>query len=197
MLAHGAINQVTADAQWMFDPTRNHFELFGLPVAFVIDGEALAQRYRELQKVVHPDRYASADPHSRRLSMQGATLVNEAYETLRDPLLRARYLLSLRGVDIDTQRATISDPLFLVEQMELREALAGVRDAADPGAEIDAQLRHIENLIKALVAELAVTLESPDDASLQAAIQAVQKMQFLVKLHAEAEAVEVELEEAG
>ena len=85
----------------MLDFSKNFFELFGLPVGFLVDGQELAVRYRELQKVVHPDRYAAAGEQSQRLSLQGATLVNEAYETLKDPLKRARYLLTLKGVEID------------------------------------------------------------------------------------------------
>ena len=46
------------------------------------------------------------------------------------------------------------------------------------------------------VAELAVLLDDPSGAQLQSAAEAVQKMQFLNKLHAEAEAIEADLEEA-
>jgi len=180
----------------MFDFSKNYFELFGMPVGFLLDGTELAVRYRELQKVVHPDRFAASGEHSQRLSLQGATLVNEAYDTLKDPLKRARYLLSLKGLEPDAQQHTLNDPAFLMQQMELREALAKVRSASDPQAELDELLREIGSMIKTQVAQLAVQFEDASPEQLAAAVQTVQKMQFLNKLHAEAEAIEADLEEA-
>ena len=118
----------------MFDFSKNYFDLFGLPVGFRVDGAALAERYRDLQKVVHPDRYANAPEAEQRLALQQATRVNEAFETLRDPLQRARYLLQLNGMDPDQETATTRDTEFLMQQMELRESLAEVRGQADPQA---------------------------------------------------------------
>ncbi len=180
----------------MFDFSKNYFELFGMPVGFLLDTAELAVRYRELQKVVHPDRYAAAGEHSQRLSLQGATLVNEAYDTLKDPLKRARYLLTLKGAASDPPQQTLNDPAFLMQQMELREALAGVRAAANPQAALDQLLREIGGMIKMQVAQLAVQFEDSSPEQLAAAAQTVQKMQFLNKLHAEAEAIEADLEEA-
>lgn len=180
----------------MFDFSRNHFELFGMPVGFRVDAAALAERYRALQKVVHPDRFAAAGERSRRLSLQAATLVNEAYDTLRDPLKRAAYLLELRGVEIDPQVNTLNDPAFLMEQLELREALAGVRSTADPHGELEGLLRDIGGRIQAQIAQLAMQLEDATPEQTAAAVQTVQRMQFLNKLLTEAEAIEAELEEA-
>lgn len=55
--------------------------------------------------------------------MQGAVLINEAHEALKDPILRARYLLQLNGIDMDEQQETTHDAVFLMEQLELREEL--------------------------------------------------------------------------
>ncbi len=180
----------------MFDFSKNYFELFGMPVGFLLDVAELSVRYRELQKVVHPDRYAASGEQSRRLSLQSATMVNEAYQTLKDPLKRARYLLSLKGIDTDAGNQTLDDPAFLMQQMELREALANVRGAPDPQAELDRLLREIGDMIKAQIAQLAVQFEESGPEQLSATAQTVHKMQFLNKLHAEAEAVEADLAEA-
>ena len=67
----------------MLDFSRNHFELFGLPVGFDMDRDLLAERYLALQAAVHPDRFASAPDQERRLSMQASTRVNEAFQTLK------------------------------------------------------------------------------------------------------------------
>jgi molecular chaperone HscB len=103
--------------------------------------------------------------------------------------------LKLQGVDDDKETATTRDTAFLMRQMELREALAGVRDAEDPGAELDRLMRDIRQMIEAQAGQLAVQLESGTPEQLQAARESVSRMQFLDKLYNEAESVEAELEE--
>ena len=106
-------------------PTRDGFDTPWCEQTYKPAGaDAAVARYRELQKVVHPDRYAASGGHSQRLSLQGATLVNEAYQTLKDPLTRAQYLLTLKEAVLDDHKHTLDDPAFLMQQMELREALA-------------------------------------------------------------------------
>src|SRR3989440_4062870 len=102
---------------------QTHFELFGLPAGFALDIAALEARYRELQREVHPDRFAAAPEPERRVSMQLATRVNEAYQTLKSPLRRAVYILRLRGVDPEFETNTAMPPEFLMEQMSWRERI--------------------------------------------------------------------------
>ena len=179
----------------MFDFSRNFFELFGLPTGFRVDVGELSARYRELQKVVHPDRFAAAGAQSQRLALQSATMVNEAYETLKDPLKRAQYLLALHGHEVSNAQQTLNDPEFLMQQMELREALAEVRGGDDPHAAIDRLLREIGDMLKSQIAQLAVQFEEGSSEAIAAAANTVQKMQFLNKLHSEAEGIEADLEE--
>src|SRR5438132_12609726 len=102
---------------------QNHFELFGLQAAFSVDEAALDQSYREIQSRVHPDRFAHAGDAERRASLQWTTRVNEAYRTLRNPVSRASHLLALNGIDVAFETNTAMPAEFLMEQMELREAL--------------------------------------------------------------------------
>jgi molecular chaperone HscB len=108
---------------------QSHFELFGLPEGFDIDLSALDARYRELQRGVHPDRFASASAAEQRASMELATRVNDAYRTLKSPVERAKHLLSLHDVDPQLETYTAMPPEFLAAQMELREALEQAIDA--------------------------------------------------------------------
>ena len=122
---------------------QNHFELFQLPAIFDIDMTALDSAYREVQGRVHPDRFVNATDAEKRVAMQWATRANEAYQTLRNPQKRAQYLCELNGVDLQTESNTAMPTDFLMEQMELREALDDARDAKDPAAldELDARVR--------------------------------------------------------
>ena len=100
----------------------DYFELFGLVRAFAIDPDRLESDYRALQSRFHPDRFASASDAERRNSLEISTHINCAYLTLRQPLSRARYLLSLVG----TSPAGDNTPIptgFLMRQMELRESM--------------------------------------------------------------------------
>jgi molecular chaperone HscB len=176
----------------MLDLTQNYFELFGLPVGFDLDPDALTERYRELQRIVHPDRYASGTEQERRLSMQGATYLNEALETLQDPLLRAHYLLRLKGVEPDPRGSQPMDPEFLMEQMELREELAELRHLPDPlvaaGEFITRVGRRVDELVERLAERFA-------GEALPAAAELARELQFLRKLQVEAENLEAELED--
>jgi molecular chaperone HscB len=180
----------------MLDFSKNHFELFGLPQTYQIDLEALSGRYRDLQRVVHPDRFAGAGDRERRLSLQGATRINEAFEVLKDPVRRARYLLSLHGVDTEAAQHTTHDAVFLMEQMELREELEAASTRPDPMAAVDELMTRITRQVRGLAAQLALQLEHPSPEQLEVAADLVRKMQFLQKLRQEAEAVEADLEEA-
>ena len=101
------------------DLSTNYFEIFALPQSYSVDRAALDERYRKLQQTVHPDRFATATDQERRISMQQTALINEAYETLKDPVLRGRYLLELDGHVIEDDRSMTGDPAFLMEQIEL------------------------------------------------------------------------------
>lgn len=92
----------------------------------------LDRRYFALQRQLHPDRFASRTGRERAISQSQAVSLNEAYETLKDPLARAEYMLKLNGVDVNPDGCnTVRDPELLMDQMERREALA---EAATPQA---------------------------------------------------------------
>lgn len=179
----------------MLENSENHFQLFGLPVGFIIDTDELAIRHRELSKIVHPDRFANASDQERRISLEQTTRLNEAFQTLKDPVLRARYLLVLNGIEMQAEHETTRDTAFLMEQLELREALERAPGAEDPFAEIDALLEKISAMIKKLIAQMAMQFEDATKEQLEAARESVRKMQFLNKLHSEAVAVEAALED--
>lgn len=119
------------------DLSRDYFMLFEQPRGFELDTAALDRRYRELQSLYHPDRHAAAEARDRRLAVQASTWVNEAYETLRRPERRARYLLELGGIAFDDERDTTAEPAFLMHQMELRESLDEAAHADDPLTALD------------------------------------------------------------
>lgn len=157
----------------------DHFSLFELPRAFRLDAAMLDQRYREIQAKVHPDKFASAGDAERRLSLQWATRVNEAYQTLKKSLPRAQYLLHLAGQDVGAENNTAMPTDFLIEQMEWREAVSEARVAGEQHALEHLQLR-LQAQMRVCYDELAVLLDEQHDYA-QAADR-VRRLMFLEKL---------------
>jgi molecular chaperone HscB len=114
--------------------------------------------------------------------MQLATQVNEAYQTLKSPIARARYLLQLHGVDTQEETNTAMPAAFLMQQMEWREAIEEGRDAGDIDA-LDALLKELRHAAKALESDLHACLDQQPDYP--KAAEAVRKLRFLDKVRDE------------
>ncbi|MDE2003341.1 MAG: Fe-S protein assembly co-chaperone HscB [Betaproteobacteria bacterium] len=162
----------------MIDFTRNHFELFGLPPRFRVDVPALRRAYRDLQREVHPDRYASGSDHEKRLALQASARVNEAYRTLEDPVARAEYLLQLAGIDATAETDTRLPIDFLTRQLERREAADEARSAHDERA-LAAILDDVRRESGALLADMEDVLAGNDR---EPARMRVRELRFLAKL---------------
>jgi molecular chaperone HscB len=156
--------------------TATHFDLLGLPARYAIDGGELERNYRELLARVHPDRYASDAPAAQRESLARATLVNEAYRTLKGPVTRARYLLQLRGRDADAG-ATLP-PDFLMQLVEWRETLDAAVGARQP-EKLERLREEIAAAAAGLQRRLVLGLDERED--LRAAGEAAQQLAFLEK----------------
>ena len=115
----------------MIDFSKDYFALFGLPARYRFDPAKLDAAYRKLQTEVHPDRFATAGDEERRLALQSSSRVNEAYRALKDPVGRAQYLLSLRGIDALAETDTALPQQFLEGELERREAVAEAHAGGD------------------------------------------------------------------
>jgi molecular chaperone HscB len=173
------------------DPRADHFALFGLNRGFRLDLSDLDSRYRDIQAQVHPDRFAHAGEAERRLSMQWATHANEAYQTLKKPLERAKYLLHLAGHDIQAESNTAMPADFLMEQMEWREAVVEARNGGDHH-----ELEHLHNRLRGDINSRYVELgDLLDGGDFSGAIDRVRRLMFLEKLLYEIDDALASLEE--
>lgn len=102
--------------------TQNYFELFNLPEKFQIDLVRLQENYRSIQKEIHPDRFATSTENEKVQSMIKSTQVNDAYQTLKSPTKRAKYILSLHK---SVEKITLPSD-FLMQQMEWEEHLEDI-----------------------------------------------------------------------
>jgi molecular chaperone HscB len=161
---------------------QSHFDLFHLPATYAIDRDRLDAAYRELQNAVHPDRFAAQPEAEQRVAMQWATQVNEAYQTLKHPVNRGAYLLSLQGIDALHASNTQMAPAFLMQQMAWREAIGEARAGKRMDA-LDALSDDLRAAHRRIEAQLADLLDRAHDYS--AATEAVRQLRFMDKLVAE------------
>jgi molecular chaperone HscB len=155
---------------------QDDFELFGLPRQFALNRSALDARWKDMQAQVHPDRHAAGGASTQRVAMQWSVRVNEAYRRLRDPLTRAAYLCRLHGVEVDLHGGAPMPGVFLVQQMQWREALDEARDSASIEALADA----VAGERARRLAEIASTIDERRDWS--AAAEQVKALMFVERI---------------
>jgi molecular chaperone HscB len=126
--------------------------VLGLPRSYALDSALAEDKFRELSRQFHPDRFAKADPRARRASLQRSVQLNEAWRTVKDPIRRAAYLLQLGGyelggddaaarptgvtagagaVEAPPRKRIAVSPELLGDILELREELADARAGGD------------------------------------------------------------------
>ncbi|MFS2222049.1 co-chaperone HscB [Pantoea sp. B65] len=168
----------------------DYFTLFGLPPAFAVDTSLLTARFQELQRQFHPDRFAMRPESERLHALQQAATINQAYQALRKPLSRAEYLLLLQGFDINNEQHTLRDTAFLMEQLELREELENIEQAADAESALADFSQRLERMTASRSALMQSELEAQQWAQ---AADTVRKLRFLVKLRSQTEQLEERL----
>jgi molecular chaperone HscB len=133
----------------------DYFEFFSLPRKLTIDAPALEKSFYAQSRHLHPDRFAAKPIEEQEAALAQASLLNDAYRTLKDPIARTEYLLKLEGVELEeqSQRATESakaagtqkkqliPPELLEEVFELNMQLQEMRMAKQMGDDEDPSLR--------------------------------------------------------
>ncbi|XP_055533415.1 co-chaperone protein HscB homolog isoform X2 [Wyeomyia smithii] len=99
---------------------QNFFRLLDVPNTFVVNGTILSANFRQLQSILHPDKFSQKSEEEKINSLEWSSLINKAYKTLTDPLERAKYILNQEGVLIDEENTSV-DPDFLSDMMDLNE----------------------------------------------------------------------------
>lgn len=171
----------------------NYFELFAIEPEFNVNTVDLKAKYLELQRAVHPDKFANASERERLKAVQRAAQINDAFNVLKATDTRAQYLLEMAGIELAHETQTLKDPMFLIQQMELREALEDIIHAAEPEQALIAFQDEIEGFIKEINGKFEQLFNVNDQASLSQAADLVRKLKFMLKLKHEGCLVEEKL----
>ena len=114
----------------------NYFAFFGLPQKLNIDETDLDQRFHQLSWKLHPDNFVKASEFERNLALERSSELNDAYRTLREPVLRVEYLLLREGVRKEGATKQQAPPELLEEVFELNESLDELREAKSDGGDL-------------------------------------------------------------
>ena len=128
--------------------SQDYFIFFGLERKLQIDGGALQQRFYELSKQWHPDRFTRRPAEEQNQALEATSILNDGYRTLKDPVKRAEYLLAQEGFPIGEQRSKNVPPELLEEVFELNMLLEELRTGDDSQKPQLAQAR--ENFVTML-----------------------------------------------
>jgi molecular chaperone HscB len=126
---------------------QNYFEFFSLPRKLKLDVPALEKHFYTLSRKLHPDRFAAKPVAEQEAALAQSSLLNDAYRTLKDPIARTQYLLTLEGIQLEEQSKAATDaarasgtekkqaipPELLEEVFELNMQLAEMRAAKRMG----------------------------------------------------------------
>ena len=153
--------------------TQNYFELFNLPEKFEIDLEMLQENFRAIQKEIHPDRFATSSENEKVQSMIKSTLANDAYQTLKSPIKRAKYILSLHQ---SPEKITLP-PDFLMQQMEWEEHFEAIEKN-------NSELAQFKSTINKKYEEYfsLISTQIDDDQNWSDAAISIDKLYFIEKL---------------
>ncbi len=132
----------------------DYFEIFSLPPHLTLDTAALEKSFYALSRRLHPDRFASQPAEAQAAALTESSRLNDAYRTLKDPIARTAYLLSLEGIELEEQSSAATAAArtsgtakkqvvpedLLEEAFELNMQLEEIRAAKTMGDD-DPQLR--------------------------------------------------------
>jgi len=174
----------------------DYFSLFSLPRHLHLDLAALEKTFYAQSRKLHPDRFAAKAAAEQQAALAASSQLNDAYRTLRDPILRTEYLLSLQGIQLEeqsraatdlakstgTQKRQVAPPDLLEEAFELNMALEEMKMDPDPNVRADletartkftAMLAQTHQQLESLWTQWDTAVDADDDATKSAAIQAM------------------------
>src|SRR5215475_13755202 len=132
----------------------DYFDVFGLPRILGSDLAALEKTFHELSRKYHPDYFSTAAPAEKTQAVRMTALLNDAYRTLRHPVRRVEYLLSLYGLKSDGSKVPQS---LLMEVFEINEQLEEVKAGRASIEEIDSLRAQIKEKRERFDVELRQT----------------------------------------
>jgi molecular chaperone HscB len=179
------------------DHQNSYFAQFSLSQHLHIDLAALEKTFYAQSRKLHPDRFAAKPLAEQQAALAASSQLNDAYRTLRDPILRTEYLLSLQGIQLEeqsraatdlakstgTQKKQVAPPDLLEEAFELNMALEEMKmggDDPDARRELEtartkftSMLAETQQQLEVLWTQWDAASDTSNDTAQNAAVQAM------------------------
>ena len=108
-------------------PSPDYYRFFGFDKRLDLDIGALQKRFYELSKTLHPDRFTRRTEQEKQFSLEATAILNDGFRVLRDPVLRAEYILKEEGFEVGESRKSDVSEELLEEVFELNLALEDLK----------------------------------------------------------------------
>lgn len=165
----------------------NYFELFDLPVRFHLDKAALKKQFYAKSKAHHPDFHTRAADEEQERQLMATSQLNEAFRTLNKPRKRLQYILQLYGLlDAAGQSEEKLPPEFLMEMMELNEAIEQLMENPEQADEVKRQVEQQAQLREERMSELLQRFDATKEENRPEILQEVRRVyleqQYILRL---------------
>lgn len=156
----------------------NYFELFELPVLFVVDKAALKKKFFALSRQFHPDYFAQQDAAAQQHALEQTALINQGFKVLSDTDATIKYVLELKGLLIENEKYELP-PAFLMDMLELNEAMEDANSDPNQQATVLKEINDLEATLYEPVQNLVTHYD--DTASPAADLEPVKAYYFKKK----------------
>lgn len=165
---------------------KNYFELYDIPESFHPSQETVKTKYYELSRLYHPDRFAAQGTTAMADALAMSAHNNAAYKTLRNADATMAYVLKLHQMLEEEEKYNLP-PAFLMEMMELNEAVSDYADMPDNEAArrsaedtLNEQLTIWQTVTHALTAQYDAS--NPDPALLAQIKDRYMRKKYLLRI---------------
>jgi molecular chaperone HscB len=157
-----------------------YFELFNIPVSLQIDIASIKSKFYELSRKYHPDFFSQATEAEQEDALEKSSLLNKAFKVFSNKEETLKYVLQLKGLLEDEEKHKLP-PAFLMEMMELNEALMDAKMEEDEATVLNVKSQ-ISNLESELYENIKSIIENfKDGVSTQEALLQVKDYYFKKK----------------
>jgi molecular chaperone HscB len=171
-------------------PGTDYFSFFGLPRKLTIDRSALEKNFYALSRRLHPDYFTGATSAERQASVDQSSMLNDAYRTLRDPVARVRYLLTLEGFKEAEKKAPpeLLEEIFelnlQIEELKAAKKTGDAEEAGEARKSLELSLAGLREKLDEIDSKLADLFpdwdESPGDRTAERGQNALSRMSELL-----------------
>lgn len=139
----------------------NYFELYELPISFIVDQDQVKKKFLELSKKFHPDFFVNEGEAKQQEVLEKSTMNTRAFQALSDFDKRMQYILELKQLISEGERYELS-PVFLMDMMDINEALMDLENEKDQH-KIEALRKQVTGLFEELYDEVRGEITSYRD----------------------------------